>query len=398
MKITPRWIALPFGLALAGFTMLSAVANAYASDGPSLVLRLQPDNADALMRMVDLQIGAQGLAQKPKANWRRDAIVALKREPLNPAALRTVALVADARGDRKRAENLMHLSERLSRRDIPTELWLAVDSARQHELKDMLTHIDLLLSSESAAGPLIYPTLTRALADKRLRDELVPLVRNDRPWLRSFLSFSLENNVDPQLVSALVIEAGGLPPGPDYHQYETDLIWALAAKQEYAMASSLVRRLGRTSQALLADGRLNDETLSTDLGPFGWTASLDPDATSAFSGDGQVDARIAPSRSGTILQRLFMLPQGTYRVAATARSLNDDSRPTVEIDAYCVGDGASTRLADKRAPVGSGNSRMTVEFAVPAGCGIQRLTFSAGADDRQVASELSLFDISLSRK
>ena len=79
-----------------------------------------------------------------KADLVRRALIA---DPLNAAALRPLALIADEEGDSARADALMEAVTRRTLRDSGADLWLFERRAREGER--VVTTGNFLLDSES---------------------------------------------------------------------------------------------------------------------------------------------------------------------------------------------------------------------------------------------------------
>jgi hypothetical protein len=389
-------IGLLLAAGVAALASYMATANVFAERYPLLVLRIAPHNADALTQVMDMALGEKGLAQKARPEWAVNARTALRAAPLTPAAVRTLGLVAETAGDGAKAKTLMLLAERLSRRDLPAQLWLTIDAAKHNDAHRTLAHIDTALSTEREAAPIFYAILARILADPRISHEFASLVRQNRPWLPSFLSYADENKLDPVVLESVLIEAGGLPKGREYHSYETDVVWRLVGAGRPDKAAELLFRLGRANPALLADGTVSDKTLNLDLGPFAWTTSVDPDVSSSFDSERSVSARAAPGRVGMILQRNMALPAGAYSVSARAQLVSEDAPASIAVEISCV-EGSESLLHSARAEVPPQGATIDTAFEVSPTCPQQRVRFTATGGENQIDSELSLSNVVLRR-
>src|SRR5690606_9338570 len=109
-----------------------SVAGIYGSARPQSVLLWAPSDADA-----QAKLASTILSTEPTGAIRDQAIRlarrSLERSPLNPVAVRSLALAAEtgAARDHARAIRLFKEAERLSRRDKPTQLWLIENAVRE---------------------------------------------------------------------------------------------------------------------------------------------------------------------------------------------------------------------------------------------------------------------------
>jgi len=134
---------------------------------------------------------------------------------------------------------------------------------------------------------------------------------------------------------------------------------------------------------------LSDKTLDLDLGPFAWTASLDPDVSSSFQSDRSVLARAAPGRRGMILQRFMALPAGSYRISAITRLLTEDADSSVTVEVGCARS-PETELLSAQAKVAARDNRIERFFNVPPNCPLQLVRFSATGGESRTDSEFTL--------
>jgi hypothetical protein len=403
MIISGHWIAgwrrlliILIAGAIAAVSARSAAIGIFEERLPAQALTLDPTNPVALMKMVDSELAVGGVNLAPKPHWRADAITALRQKPINPAAMRTLGLIAANNGRADEARLLMNWAERLSRRGGLAQLWLLQDAAQRDDARAALDHIDIALSVHDDLSPLVFPVLLQVLQDRRYGLEFAKLVEHDRPWLGSFLTFANTNNPDPKALADVVSFAGGLPPGPAFRIHETNILWSLANARMLERSSKLLLDLRRATHALLADGRFNEATIDAKLGPFAWTGSTDPDVSSSLERDGTVRILIAPRKSGMVLQRYFGLSTGTYRISADARRGAENMKASVGLEVSCATSPDAppytvTTIIVQNSDAVEGN------FSVPANCPLQLVRFTVRGGDVQTDSAITLSRIGLTK-
>ena len=384
-------------LALTFVSARSAAIGLFASGMPSQALVLDASNPIALMRRIDNDIGDGGLNVPPKANWRPDAVASLRRQPINPSALRTLGFVAASQGNQIQARSLILLSQRLSRRDGLAQLWLVQDSAKRDDAKGALAHMDIALSVRATLGPIIYPMLLQVIEDPRYAREFANLVVSDRPWLLGFLTFANTDNPNPAALANVVGFVGRLPPGVDFRAQETNILWSLANAGQLDRAAKLVVELRRATPATLADGRFLQATIDPKLGPFAWSPSVEADVSSAFEPGGILRATMTSGKGSIILQRYFALSDGPYVLTAKARSDIEDVDANIGVTVECT----STTYAlinNVTATVSSKGGRVGNAFRVPPNCPLQLVRFTARSADSRTEGALMLSDIRLEKQ
>ncbi len=132
----------------------------------------------------------------------------LRGGALNPVAIRLLGYVADARGDQKKAREFMLLSQKVSRRDFGTQLWLIEDAVKRNDKKQALYHYDIAMRTTPSSFPLLFPTLTGALDDPEVRAGLAPYVKAAPEWLLSFLPHAIGTSENPSYLVDVLLKAG----------------------------------------------------------------------------------------------------------------------------------------------------------------------------------------------
>ena len=196
-------------LLLAVVAGISALAVAWREGAPDRVLRIIPSDAAARLVAIEstMRAGAEQVDGAVAAGYAR---AALADDPLNPRALRVLATLADSAGQAARAEALLGASERVTRRELLTQLILIEFAVQRGQIGRALAHYDRALSVHPESGALLYPVLGRAIADPAIRRGLLPYVEADRPWIPGFLSQTIDSTSGGAAsVAAMVPALGG---------------------------------------------------------------------------------------------------------------------------------------------------------------------------------------------
>ena len=138
--------------------VLTTTANVLREKTPEMALNLAPTDAGALAKRNDFSL----VRDKASGQWRvstSDAMKSLRSEGLNPRAVRQLAFVFENDGNEAKSFALMALAERMSRRDIGTQLWLAQHRAYQNDVKGALRHIDIGLRTTPESRVMLFPLL-----------------------------------------------------------------------------------------------------------------------------------------------------------------------------------------------------------------------------------------------
>ncbi len=337
-----------------------------------------PDTGDDRLRINDLELAR--LAQTPdgRARLERDARDHLMSEPLSARALRQLGTARALDGDDVASERLHMLAERVSRRDLGTQLWLIERAAAAGDVAETLRHYDLALTSEPASGELLYPVLASAIEDEAVRSALAPYVRADRPWVRSFLAAGLEEAM-PSALSALVAVAR-----PDTVKgIMGTLLTRMARDQDFVSARKLLMATP-VGRAASGDMTVSDRTTAPQLGPFGWQLGRS-DGVDAVRDGGGLTVRISSGASGLAARRVLILRPGRYRLGYAVQSQGVTGTASLSADAQCLGGPGNTRLLSAGATEARDVATLlSHQLTVPAGCGALAIAFRViGGDGQQ---------------
>jgi hypothetical protein len=362
----------------AAFAYLSTVitlSNVIASRAPTAALRFWPLNAVAHARLADALIGANP-AHPPIGAVREHAVAALRRNPTLASAARDLGLLAALRGDLATADRHLQYADAMSRRDIPTQLWLIERSVAANDVTGALAHYGVALRVSPETGEQLFPVLAAALNDADLVLPIARLVRDGDLWRSQFLYFVNANATNlPHLTSLyLDLDRLGAKPVPVHilglmgrllQAGELD-----AAARLYALLDPQWRRGDLVAQL---DG---DFDHANDMPPLGW--ALEPGVVSrggrpGNAGNPALHLNVPTTDSVLGARRLLMLTPGTYHFAANYGRSDGNGEGSLRIELACLQGGAPASLIIAPIPRQSGRVDGTLQVA---GCQVQWLSIS----------------------
>lgn len=367
-------------VALAGMAAAYALARVVEERQPDLSLMVMPSLAPALAVKADRLIADSGTGQDRAklAEARRLAQRALRAAPLNPEALRTLAVTGPQNVDAWRS--LIATALRVSRRDIGSQLLqIELDVAR-NDVGATLRHYDQALRVTPSIGPTLYPVLLTATDDPALLGSIRRFVSTDRPWLPRLSGWVVEN---PRYLTRFTRLVEALPPRSEAMSlaYGGPMIDGLVAQERLSDAYVNYRAYRR---AML----LKPREAHRPLRPFEWT-SLDNFETGSDRVSDRADAfTIFADRgaNGEILSRLTRLAPGTYRLSSALNSV-EGGGAHLQTQISCAGGGAPTSLLSNEIPVSQRSIAMN--FTVPAGrCPFQWVRLHVRAGDETFRAQL----------
>lgn len=310
---------------------------------------------------------------------------ALLQEPTAVAAAATLGLNAEIRGDVASARRLFGHAERLSRRDLQTQLWSVEDAVRRGDVAGALRHYDIALRTSRVAPDLLFPVLGSAIADPAIRTALAGTLKGRPLWGPGFIDHVAANGREPRATAGLflALRRSGVPVS------ET----ARAA----VIGALLTRDLTDAAWSFYAAGRPDaDRRRSRDPGftadlvepsLFDWatindgrvTASIQRGGDPGAGGGGIVDFAAPASVGGALLQQLQVLPPGDYRIEGRSAGIEqpEGARPYWALSCRDGRELGRVVLPDSAQAKG----RFAGRFSVPAGCPAQVLALVARPSD-----------------
>jgi len=296
----------------------------------------------------------------------------LARDLTQNAAIEFRAIDVEATGNRARAAQLFELSDAISRRSLPTRLWLIQRSVDRGDVGHALRDFDVALRTTAAAAPTLFPVLAGASNDPGL---VVPIARMlDRPsdWRLLFLNYAVANG-DSEGATAVLLHMRdrGLITG---NGLDRGLIARLVDERRFALAGRVRAAFssGKAPPRLVVDGGFADATGSY---PFGWSFTERGDIgaeRSIADGHPALGWRSEPGRGGQVAAQLLLLSPGNYRLATRAASATPDDAPYWSLTCGEQGGATPARLD---VPSAAG-AAAAVDVAIPAGCEGQWLTLT----------------------
>lgn len=356
-----------------------------------------PADARAAAADAKLQLGdplQPGRLRELRAPGRLDGIraraaAALLRDPTTVEAATALGLTYALAGDMARAERAFLYLDRLSRRDIPAQLWLIERAVQRNDIPGALRHYDTVLRVSPQMHAQLFPILIQAIRVPEIAVALNRLLRTQRPvWGGEFMKALLRGSGDGR--SLYLVTRGLLDPAdPLGREQLTSLLRALSNARAYDLAWRAYVEAwparGRGA-ALLWNG---DFSSDPGAAPFDWgfadDAALAPERRVRTGDDFALFLPAGVSADADAARQLVRLAPGSYRLTGLAGGVPDDreTRPLVAI--ACAAENGAT-LAQQDLPVaGDAGAGFAIPFTVPAGCAHQWVSIRVrGNLDRQL--------------
>ena len=389
-----RWAAaLLVSLPVAGLAAQDA-ARAWwqAQPGRSLPPFVRDAKTDLAMNGAQMLDAAEGNARIGSAVAGKVAAGAravLHAEPFDVAALRLLGIAQEVEAEGS-GQSLLSLAERVSRRDLVTQLALIEHAAQAGDVAGALRHYDRALAVHPQVDEQLFPILARALGEVAIRPRLVAYAKRD--WFTRFAYKAISLGADPVAYSALLRASGTALDAELAGQLVSGAIGRLVAEGRFVDAERVAEALPGLRRGALRDPGFTPDTVDKRLDILGWRLADNEVASAFVEGDGRLSIRIASNRTSAVAQRTTVLPEGAYRIAVATGYQADTPRARLTWEVRCRGMGG-TVLWQTMLPA-RGVSQAAV-FAVPPRCAAQDWRLSATSAVSQFPSEAQVVGLHL---
>ena len=376
-------LVVGIGLLLGWLVLATTVDRVFARRAPALALRWNPGSADANVRVADalLQGGDVGGSIGRVAALAERSI---RRQPVNSGAARLLGIRAAFSNDARRAEGLARYAEAMSRRDLPTQLWLIETAVARNDIPTALRHYDRAMKTSSNGRAVLFPILAAAAEDRAIWEPLAGILARRPQWWRAFVDQMTPRSNSPDALYAIARHtgiAGTERADPALLQGIEKRLVELGA---YAQAADLYNRAHRLPPGTGAPLRNGGFEQATGFDPFEWNLRDEPDLAAVRqpspveNGGNALFLSAANGRGGDLAVQTVMLPPGGYRLRATVGGVGGDPLAYPHLIVRCARGGRE--FFNGRFPVaGDGGTVWRDGFTIPGDCPGQQVVLQASS-------------------
>jgi hypothetical protein len=305
-------------------------------DNPALTRRWWPGSINAKVAEAQALLSPNAVRTAPMlAETRAILRTAVLREPVNSAAVGTLAILEDYSGETERARTLFRLSEALSRRNNMTQLWLIEDAVARGDVSEAITHYDRALRVSYNVHSTLLSVLVDASSDLEIRRALAPVLARQPLWWPAYVQMIGEKGENADAIADALRLTRIDPNAPDKRPLaETALRRMIALGAGKAAVQSVNRMEGHPgSVRTLQDGDFEDLRA---VPPFGWTlrdeTSLRAYRDAVPTGTQGLRIEANSGASGWVAQQALGLLPGRHVLKGIVGSISDDTgRPLIEL-------------------------------------------------------------------
>lgn len=399
------WVKLSGFVAVTGYiawlSFIHAVANITWQQNPDMALKFVPDHPLALSRKAD-ELFAAKQDKATLAKVEAMAKQSLRGGALNPVAIRLLGYVADVRGDRTKARELMLLSQRVSRRDFGTQLWLIEDAVARNDKKQALFHYDIAMRTTPSSFPILFPTLTGALSDPEVRVGLVPYVKATPVWLLAFLPHAIGSMENPANLVDVLLKAGALPDNVDYQTQSNYLLSQLAAKGQFPAYRQYYLSLRSTRAVSLETASLTRDSVNLRYPVVGWQLTENSAIGGSFSqpdknGRYSLSAFAGSGERGEVMRKFLFLKPGNYRFSAQFEAQDNAADSEIRWELSCLSSEGNVSKWFTSTAVTSGRSKSNQNFSLGSDCPHQMIQMQLAGGSGQLGADFILRSVDITR-
>lgn len=382
-------------IAAAAAVTLAAGSLVLSSGAAAVLQRAHPTRAlafapwDARAKVVQAERAlAGGVAASALTRAEALARDALRRNPTLVPAWRTLGVVYAAKRNGQAARAMFATSAALSRRDLPTRLWLIEEEVRRGDVVGALGHYDIALRTSPASYDVLLPVLVGASGIPQVAPALGRLLAARPEWSGNFhYRLSQAPPADAATVARTleVASRGGPPRNPGALR---ELVPAFVQRGAFLPALRIAAILG-DPPARVPKGVRNGgfEREEPGIAPFDWELPQASGFGAELRGDlgtgTQALVVFASSEAaGDAARQLLVLGPGRHRLRFRA---GPTAAPAPRGLAWRVACADGAPLLDRPVDVARATRGAQAEFTVPAGCPAQWLTLAVSSDAPDVA-------------
>jgi hypothetical protein len=401
-SLNPKRIIFAIALTIGGIYLswqsILIVVTAIADESnPDLALKFAPNNSLALSTKGDLiwTTNPDKAGDPLIADLGRRA---LRAQSLNAPALRLLAVHFQMKGDTKKADELIGLATKVTRRDTLSQLWLIQQASERGDAKAVMYHYNIVLRTNAKARSFLFPQIAKLLEDLSYHPAFAPYLSQDKVWLPEFLYFVILSNHYPALANA-ILASRGLPANDiQYRSYETQIISQLITGQHYPLAQRFYLKLKGATPKTFRTIALNADTTDPKFAPMNWRFDAWSGAGATVArrgGQFEIIASASAANSGVVAQKMLFLEAGTYRLSQQVdiRSLGKGGSANWII--RCLYEADSSMILQDQIPKSSGIKNIATTFQIPTGCNNQSIELMLIGGDDSEGVDLTLSRLTL---
>lgn len=375
-----------------------AAAMATRQNRPQIAVALLASEPDALNRLAALDMAERSAQGRPAPRARALAQRSLRAQALNPAALRTLALTRRGAVLGKNVDyRLVHLSDRVSRRDFGTQALLIQEAAEKNQVAGVLRAYDTALRTKQSSQQVLFPQLVKAMELPGMVPLFAPFVRNRPDWLSPFLVYAVVTSEHPGLFARLLRNNGGAAGLDRAGEIETGLINRLiSVERDYPEARRFYLSTKEAKPRVLSSPAIGVDSLEPASNGLLWQLFDQPGRGAEALALTAIAAYAEGGRAGPVARKVLYLDPGRYRLTGRYDDIQIAEGGGAAWNVSCLG---KIDRVLSTAPVPGTRPSVTAsfDFTIPGSCAATSLELALTGGGARDASELTVSSLRLDR-
>ncbi|MDX5986619.1 hypothetical protein SIL82_20385 [Sphingomonas echinoides] len=364
--------------AILGYLSIThSLANVLVESDPARAHLLDTENGPITAALAQKLFAEQPTPDR-SAPFVRLAQAALRQDPTAVSAVATLGLQTGLRGDVVHTRRLFDYAQRLSRRDIRTQLWAIEDAVARDDIPAALHHYDIALRTIPMASDLLFPILAGALDQSAIRTNIVLTLRQQPTpqWGPKFISYLAATGGEPHALAQFFEEMhqAGMPlPTGAVATAVNGLSGSDAVEDAWHFYEKVRHGANRKiSRDPYFAARLATPSL------FDWVPVNDGKIATSLE-NGAFDFSVPTASGGILLQQMQVLPPGVYRFEGHGSGImqGKDSLPYWVLSCHDGHELGRVIVANST----KAGSAFAGQFNVPRDCPVQTLSLFARPSD-----------------
>ena len=389
-------VAAVLSVLIALFTMPNVVPGTIRAQLVSLPLIVSPEAREAAAAIALATDQSEETLDKAE-RWASEAVL---DDPLAESAIRSLSFVNAYRGRDDKAMEILRYGESLSKRDLMTELALALDARQSGQNAAAIRHYGHALGTTVRGYDLIVEQMLGNTGQDPAFARDLGIAMADRPnWRDRFLPFYIARSQNPAALGATIAAmwADGVPEGD--RPMAMRALTKMLNMGSTGDAARLIRLV--TGPSLAAQVRDGDFDKATDTA-FGWElergASFSALPVPREDGNGMVlELNASSGHAGTVASQILALPPGSYQLSGRLWSDDKADRGMPRIELRCAGadePAAELRKGEDARSVAAAQTLSTA-FVISEDCPVQYVDVKFGSSLFVANSQGWVDDISI---
>jgi len=394
-----RILLLIAGVVLTMAATLDSLSRVMRAKVPAVAVSL-PMEHQAQLAVLDRSFSVKPQLSDPDLA-RALALQALRSEPLDTRALRTLAFARDPKALSMQSQTLAELGDRITRRDFFNQLILLQGEAHRHDPARAMRHFDAVLRIYPGSRPVVFALLNKGLSDPIIRHEVTRYLIEKSVWILDFVDYAGTTGNNSGLAADMVLAAGVRAPRAELEAMGPALLTRLLQNGEYNRALRLLSALPGGSKNLVDHTEWTAASTGNRFGLFAWQLVSEATKSGNFGGNAKAPQSslyvyAAPGAQGPVATKILYLAHGAHIMRQTAEDRQSSAGDSVKWQMRCLTEGSSQPFWESQELLFHGKFKPVDRITVPANCGQQELALTVKGDLQQLGIDLLIDNFGVS--